>query len=83
MEQITIFMTIYVASFLAIASLFIYLVQKIKTYSLEIEKNKNHISKLEAKIVVYENVKDKVNKIKKSDKTNANNVLKRMYDNKL
>lgn len=83
MEQITIFMIIYVASFLAIASLFIYLVQKIKAYSLEIEKNKNHISNLEAKIVVYENVKNKVNKIKKSDKTNANNVLKRMHDNKL
>lgn len=76
-------MIIYVASFLAIASLFIYLVQKIKAYSLEIEKNKNHISNLEAKIVVYENVKNKVNKIKKSDKTNANNVLKRMHDNKL
>ena len=76
-------MIIYVASFLAIASLFIYLVQKIKAYSLEIEKKKNHISNLQAKIIVYENVKNKVNNIKKSDKTNANNVLKRMHDNKL
>ena len=76
-------MIIYIASFLIIASLFIYLVQKIKTYSLEIEKNKNHISNLEAKIVVYENVKHELIKIKKSDSTNANNVLKRMHDNKL
>ncbi len=67
----------------SVTALLIYLLHKLKTYSLEIENKKQYISNLESKITIYENVRTKTDKIKKIDKTNTSDVLDRMHENKL